>query len=94
MWNLFKTNCITANGISVIIGRRGRLTYEEGTEKFLINAVEGDGFGIVVEEMGDADLALMRKTLDQRLKIALNIRDVLAKRKIIVDVYMGNRVIH
>lgn len=84
---------MSSDGISVTIGRRGCLTYEEGTEKFLINAIEGNGFGIVVEEMADADLALMTKTPDQKLKIALNIKRTLAKREITVDVYMGNRVI-
>lgn len=92
MFGILNRRRIQGDGFTVIVTERS-LFYEEGDQKFLINTVEGDGHGIVVEEMADADLALQSKSLDERLTIAQNIKRALAKRGITIDIYQDHHLV-
>jgi hypothetical protein len=49
---------------AVTLAARGRLAYGAGGDRFLINALEGSGYGIVIEEMAEGDLGLRLKPLE------------------------------
>jgi hypothetical protein len=77
------------------IRRKGRdgLIYEEPGRRFLVSAMEGDGYTILVEQMGDADFALDALPVDEKLRIARNIQHALTDRKIDVEVVYQHRVL-
>jgi hypothetical protein len=93
MFDFLSKRRIKGEGFTVTLGARGRLTYEADGCCFLINALEGNGYGIVLEEMADSDLGLQSKSLDVRRSIALNVKHALATRGITVDVYEDHRVV-
>ena len=93
MFGFLSRRRIKSEGVTVTLGPRGRLTYEAGGNRFLINALEGNGYGIVIEEMADGDMGLQLKSLEVRRSIALNIKQALARRGITVDIYENHRLV-
>jgi hypothetical protein len=91
MWGFGKT--ISKDGIRVTLGEKGQLKYREGSETYIVSALDGDGYGIVIEEMADGDLSLMSQSIERRVEIAKKIRQVLKGQGIRVDLYQDHRVV-
>jgi hypothetical protein len=92
MFHWFKRRDIVSHeGKTIRIAGHGRLIYEDGDDKYLVKVVEGSGYGIVIEEMGDADLSLLFTPAEHRRRVAVNIRKLLARRGILVEIYEESR---
>jgi hypothetical protein len=92
MFGLFKRrNAISEDGVTLTIAGPGKLVYEEGPNEFVVRVVEANGYAIFIEEMGDEDLILSCKSPEERRRIAISIRKLLATRGILADVYEGVR---
>ncbi|NYF81309.1 hypothetical protein [Granulicella arctica] len=71
---------------------RGGLLYREDDHEYLVSAVEGNGYSIVVEQMGEGDTNLGRLPDQERLRIARNIKLLLLANAIDAEVILEHRV--
>ena len=69
------------------------MIYQESGGSYLINASDGDGYSILVEDMGAVDLRLDMLPTAEKLRIARNIRDALLQKSIDVEVIYKHRVL-
>jgi hypothetical protein len=94
LFDLIMRNRVRGDTCIVTLGRHGYLKYDEGDASYHVAVSEGGGYGIVVEEMANYDVKLRTKTTEDLLRIALNIKQTLALRGIVVDVYHKNSVVN
>ncbi len=86
-------SCLRGSTFTVQQGGRGALLYRESGNDYLISAPDGGGYSIVVEEMGDADSSLNRLPVNEKVRIAKNIRDVLLKAGVSAEVIHEHRIL-
>ena len=92
-WSIREDHAQRRGDYKVRIAGKGAIRYEEGSRKYLLNVADGDGYSILVEHMGDVDPALDSLSIEERLRIALNVKSELQSRDIAVDVIMGARLV-
>jgi hypothetical protein len=84
---------VASGDVTVRRGTRGSLVYEERTRSYLVNASEGGGYSIIVEDMGAADLGLDSLPVSDKLRIARNIRGILAGHGVEVEIIYEHRIL-
>jgi hypothetical protein len=93
LFDLIMRNRVKGDKCIVTLGRHGFLIYDEGDASYHVAVSEGGGYGIVVEEMANYDAKLRAKTSEDWLRIALNIKQTLALRGIVVDVIHKHSIV-
>jgi len=71
----------------------GGLLYCEQNRQYLVDVVEGNGYSIVVENMGDVDESLGRIPMNDKMRIAKNMRSVLLKNGFDVDIIFEHHIV-
>jgi hypothetical protein len=82
-------------GSNFTLRKKGRdgLLYEEPGRKFLVSVVEGGGYSIHIEQMGEADFTLDRLPVEDKLRIARNIRGALLGKGIDAEIVYEHRIL-
>jgi hypothetical protein len=75
-------------------GMRGSLVYQETGGEYVVNASEGGGYSIIVEQMGDVDIKLTSLPVGEKIRIARDIRDALLREGIDAEVIYENHLMN
>jgi hypothetical protein len=84
---------VEGEGFTVRRGSRDALLYQEPGHEFLVSALEGGGYSIIIEHMGDADVTLNNLPVAQKLRIAKNIRRALLDHGVDAEIQYEHRVV-